>query len=409
MRQLFRDRDLRLLLAGESLSMFGDRAMFLVLGIWARSLTGSNAAAGLVFFAFGAPFLLAPLSGLLVDRVRRRPLMIVVDCAIGSVMFLLFLVHGREDVWLIYLVAALYGLSASVFASAQSALLTVMVRQERLGAANAAFQTLREGMRLVAPLVGAGLYATSGGATVAALDAGTFAASAIALALLRTRESDPVSPEHHFRAELVAGVRHIWATPPLKQIVVTTAVALLVVGFGETLVFAVLTKGLHRTPSFFGVLSALQGVGAVAGGVVAARALRVLGDGRLLGVGLACFGATCGLLVTPYLAVALVAMAIGGAGISWVIVAFGTAIQRRSPARLQGRVYSAADALVGTPQTVSIALGAGLSTIFDYRVLLGVMVLVTCGCAVYLVTPRTFSAGLPMGLTDAPIGSARGG
>jgi predicted MFS family arabinose efflux permease len=100
-RQLFRNRDLRLLLAGESLSMFGDRAMFLVLGIWARSLTGSNAAAGLVFFAFGAPFLLAPLSGLLVDRVRRRPLMIVVDCAIGSVMFLLFLVHGRGDVWLI--------------------------------------------------------------------------------------------------------------------------------------------------------------------------------------------------------------------------------------------------------------------------------------------------------------------
>jgi len=87
------------------------------------------------------------------------------------------------------------------------------------------------------------------------------------------------------------------------------------------------------------------------------RASRVLGDGRLLGVGLALFGVTCGLLATPSLPVVLAAMVIAGAGISWAIVAFGTAIQRRSPAHLQGRVYSAADALVGTPQTVSIALG----------------------------------------------------
>jgi hypothetical protein len=258
-----------------------------------------------------------------------------------------------------------------------------MVPLERLGEANAAFQTLREGMRLVAPLAGAGLYAASGGATVAALDAGTFAASAIALTLLRTRESDPVPPQHHFRAELIAGVRHIWATVALKQIVVTTAVALLVVGFSETLVFAVVTNGLHRTPSFFGVLIALQGVGAVAGGLVAARVLRVLGDGRLLGVGIALFGVMCALLAEPSLAVALAGMVIGGAGLSWAIVAFGAAIQRRSPARLQGRVYSAADALVGTPQTVSIALGAGLSTIFDYRALLGVLALVTCGCVLY--------------------------
>jgi MFS family permease len=408
MRRLVRDRDVRLLLAGESLSMFGDRAMFLVLGIWARSLTGSNAAAGLVFFAFSAPFLLAPLSGLLVDRVRRRPLMIVVDCAIGAAMFLLLLVHSRSDVWLLYVVAALYGLAASVFASAQSALLTVMVPDERLGEVNAAFQTFREGMRLVAPLAGAGLYAAAGGATVAALDASTFAASAVALSLLGTREREPVPPTHRFRAELAAGVRHIWGTLPLKQIVGATAVALLVIGFSETLIFAVLSQGLHRSPSFFGVLSALQGVGAVGGGLVAARVLGALGDGRLLGVGLACFGASCGLLAVPSLAVVAVAMLLAGAGISWAIVAFGTAIQRRSPGSLQGRVYSAADALVGTPQTLSIALGAGLSTLFDYRILFVVMALVTTACALYLLTRRTFLDALPAGVADGRAEPAAG-
>ena len=73
---LLRHRDARLLLAGQSLSLLGDRAMFLALGVWVKSLTGSSAAAGLVFFAYGLPGLTAPAAGLLVDRVRRRRLMI---------------------------------------------------------------------------------------------------------------------------------------------------------------------------------------------------------------------------------------------------------------------------------------------------------------------------------------------
>ena len=55
MRALFRDRDARLLLVGQALSLFGDRAMYLVLGIWVKTLTGSNAQAGLVFFVLALP------------------------------------------------------------------------------------------------------------------------------------------------------------------------------------------------------------------------------------------------------------------------------------------------------------------------------------------------------------------
>lgn len=79
MRRLFAQRDTRLLLAGQTLSMFGDSAMFLALGIWVKDLTGSNAAAGLLFFILVLPSLAAPLGGLVVDRRRRRPLMIGTD------------------------------------------------------------------------------------------------------------------------------------------------------------------------------------------------------------------------------------------------------------------------------------------------------------------------------------------
>src|SRR5919197_5791739 len=123
MRRLLAHRDARLLLTGETLSMFGDRALVIALGIWAKTLTGSNAAGGLIFFVIALPSLGAPLAGLLVDRVRRRTLMIATDCAVGAAVLLLLFVHGRAQLWLVYVVAGLYGTAGAVFGSAQSALL----------------------------------------------------------------------------------------------------------------------------------------------------------------------------------------------------------------------------------------------------------------------------------------------
>ena len=54
MRQLLADRDARLLLAGQTLSAFGDWAMLIVLAVWMKTLTGSSALAGLTFFVFAA-------------------------------------------------------------------------------------------------------------------------------------------------------------------------------------------------------------------------------------------------------------------------------------------------------------------------------------------------------------------
>jgi MFS family permease len=79
MRRLLSYRDARLLVGGQTLSAFGDWAMFIVLAIWMKTLTGSSARAGLVFFVLGLGSLAGPLGGLLADRLRRRPLMIACD------------------------------------------------------------------------------------------------------------------------------------------------------------------------------------------------------------------------------------------------------------------------------------------------------------------------------------------
>src|SRR5205823_8639027 len=96
-RKLLTRRDACLFLGGQLVSMFGDWALVLVLGIWAKSLTGSSADAGLVFFTFAVPALLAPLGGYVADRMRRKPLMIAVHLAIGLIILSLLFVHGRNQ------------------------------------------------------------------------------------------------------------------------------------------------------------------------------------------------------------------------------------------------------------------------------------------------------------------------
>src|SRR5207248_4642977 len=132
----------------------------------------------------------------------------------------------------------------------------------------------------------------------------------------------------------------------------------------------------HRPPSFFGVLASLQGAGAIAGGLTAPRLLRKLGDTKLVGLGLVGFAVGDSMFLVPSLAAVLVGFALAGVGIAWLIVAFATALQLRTPLAIQARVSAAADVSLSVPQTISIAAGAGLATVVDYRVLVVVMVVV---------------------------------
>ncbi len=60
MRRLISHRDARIYITGQSLSVIGDSALWLAMGIWVKILTGSNSAAGLTSFAFTCGFLAAP-------------------------------------------------------------------------------------------------------------------------------------------------------------------------------------------------------------------------------------------------------------------------------------------------------------------------------------------------------------
>jgi len=405
MRRLLRHRNARRYLIGQCFSLFGDTAMFLAMGIWVKVLTGSNGEAGLVFFAIAFAALLSPVAGMVVDRLPRRPLLLWSNLAGAAVVLLLLFVHGKDQLWLIYAVAFAYGLVYTFLSAGQSALLKVMLPHELIGDARGFLSTVREGLRLFGPLTGAGLFALAGGGVVAIVDAATFVIAAASLLFVKVEETRFEPEDVHWFVEMTAGIRHIWNSVVLRQMVIAGGVTLLVVGFAESVCFAVVAQGLHRPPTFLGVVIAVQGVGAVMGGPSAAPLARRVGEGPLMGLGLVAVAAGSGLFAIPAMAGVMAGAVLFGIGLPWIVVGAYTMLQLRTPLELQGCVSAAADTILSTPQTVSIALGAWLVGIVDYKVLLYVMAGTVLLAAGYLLSRREQWEKLPPPGIAAPVAS----
>lgn len=99
MRKAFRQPGFTRLFAGLTTSMLGDSVLLLVLSMWVKTLTGSNGAAGLTFFWMLVPALFAPLYGMYIDRIKRKPLLVWGNVLSALMVLSLLAVGDAGDVW----------------------------------------------------------------------------------------------------------------------------------------------------------------------------------------------------------------------------------------------------------------------------------------------------------------------
>ncbi|MFD9328294.1 MFS transporter [Streptomyces sp. NPDC060065] len=370
--RVLRDRNAGLYLSAVVVSGFGSSALWLVSGIWVKDLTGSDGLAALCVFALWAPTLIGPALGTLADRVRRRPLLIAANLLLAALLPALFAVDAPDRLWILFAVLLVYGATGVVHDAAESALIASAVDKSLLGDFNGLRMTANEGMKLVAPLAGAGLYAVYGGARVALLDAVTFALAAGVYALLRLRETPPPKATAGWRTQTAEGARHLWAHPRLRPLVLAGGTTMLFAGVNGATVYAVV-EGLGHSPAYVGLLYAVQGAGSVAIGLAAGPLLRRLGEQRFAGYGIALTALAVTARALPYDTVALASAAAVGIGLPCVLIAALTAVQRETPAALLGRTAATANTLMFAPNAIGLALGAGLVELVDHQLLLAAL------------------------------------
>jgi DHA3 family tetracycline resistance protein-like MFS transporter len=263
-----RHRDFRLLWAGMTVSLVGD-GIFLVAMAWqAYELWNAPAALSILGIGMTIPtiaFLLP--AGVLSDRLDRRTIMLVSDVGRAVIIALLAALSLAGTLTFLQLVVlvALYGVGTAFFIPAFDAIVPDLVPSADLPAANALDQFVRPiALRLAGPALGGALVAGFGTGAAFALDAASFAASTVAVFLMRP----PAHPRsEHAESPLLAvreGLRFVRRRVWLWGTLLSAAFAYLAfLGPAEVLLPYVVKNDLHASAGDLGLVFAAGGVGAV--------------------------------------------------------------------------------------------------------------------------------------------------
>jgi MFS family permease len=317
-------------------------------------LTDNNAVAVGVTMALqlGPQLLLVPWSGLIADRFDRRKLLMATQTAMAllGVALGFMVLFGVAELWHVYAFAFALGVVSAIDAPARQAFVSELVSEKDLPNAVSLNSASFNAARLVGPAAAGLLTVAVGAGWVFLINAVTFAATLLSLALLR-RDKLRVAPRApHANGQLLEGFRYVSKRPDILAIMI----AVFIIGtFG--LNFAIFTATMARVEfdhgaGEFGLLSSVLAIGSVTGALLSARRERP--RMRIIFTAAAAFGIACAVaaLMPTFLTFALSLILVGFASITFMTTA-NSFVQTTTDPVMRGRVMALYMAIFvgGTP------------------------------------------------------------
>jgi MFS family permease len=352
----------RLLVTGQFASTIGDYCYAVALPWLVLSNHGSAALLGAVLACYGVPrTVLIPVGGILADKIGPRRLMLLADLGRCLLVAVLAVLAARHTASLVALgpTAALIGAGEGLFLPASFSILPSLLDGERLGAGNALSSAAVQAGSLIGPAVGGALVAITGASTAAfAIDAVSFAISALTLAFIRPAREQAgavisglrsASDEGRDHPEAPASeraneqahkhvLRLIFRWRPMRVILITTVAANLASGgMGEVALPSLVHS--HWGAGGYGTLLACLAAGALIGTLAATRTTRLARPAIFISVLFLVNGLADALV--PFLGGevgAAGALLVGGAVNGMGNVVAITMLQKAIPPALTGRI-----------------------------------------------------------------------
>jgi MFS family permease len=284
--ELWRDRGFVRLWAANAISQLGTQVTLLALPLAALYILKASALGVALLRSFAVlPFLLFSLpAGVWVDRLRRRPLMIVADfgraAAIASIPVAYWL--GDLTMAQLYVVSAIHGLLSVIFDVSYLSFLPTLVGRERLGEANSKLLGTQSVASLAGPTLAGGLVSVFGAAVAVLADAVSFLLSSAFVTTIRGREQRPEPTGTRARSELAEGLRYVFAQPYLRTLTIWISAGNLFTSALFALFIVYFVRDLHLGAATIGWLSALINVGFIAAALVNGRLVRRFGVGPMI-------------------------------------------------------------------------------------------------------------------------------
>ena len=358
-----RHRDFRLFFAGQGTSQIGTWLQLVATSWLVYRLSESTFLLGLAAFAIQIPFLfLAPLAGLLVDRLEPRRVLLVTNSisALQAVTMFSLVATGHVAPWHLIAGNLVLGLVNACDAPARQAILIQLVRGKAdLPNAIALNSTMMNGARFVGPMLGGALIATLGEAWSFGLNSLSYFALLAALVRMTPGERRHAPLEKGILRQLAAGARYAYGFLPARSALLLCAATSVSVGSYTALLPWFAREAFHGDSRTLGFLIGAAGCGAVSGMVYLATRPSARGLLRLLPWMAGISGAALvAFTLAPSLAVALPALYFVGMGLMLVAASTNTVLQTIVADELRGRVASLyVMSFIGTAPIGALAAG----------------------------------------------------
>ncbi|GGL14286.1 MFS transporter [Planomonospora parontospora] len=367
---LGRHADFNRLWAGQTISNFGDKISLLALPTIAIvTLGGGPVEVGVLGTLRFLPFfLLAPLAGLVADRVSRRSIMIAADLGRFLALASIPVAFALDAVTLphLYVVAAVVGVLTTFFEVSYQSWLPQLIGTENLVEGNTKLQISRSLAEALGAGAGGALMQVLGAARAVTVDAFTFLVSLVALLFIRHREvrEQVEGRKASAAADMKEGMRTLFGTPVLRSLFVSNVVVNFGAAIGDALILVYAYNVLGLSPGQVGIAWAVMAVFVIVGAVLSEQVAKALTLGRTLVLVAVVLGA--GYILVPS------AGAVGGfAGLLVVQAVLGfvspifdihvlSLVQGVTPNDQMGRVGGTALAAVYGALSVGYAVGGVL-------------------------------------------------
>ncbi len=263
-----RHRNYRPYWSGQLISLMGTNMQTTAQAWLVLQLTHNALQLGLVgAFQFLPVLLFSLFGGVLADRWPKRRVLLVTQTAamLQALAIWALVATGTIQLWHIYVLAFLLGVTSSLDQPTRSAFVVELVGRDDLPNAVALNSSLVNLARIVGPGIGGVLIAATGVTLLFLLNALSFLAVIAGLALIQSNQlhAQATRAQQKTWQSLREGVQYVWKTPVVALVIVVVGLVLL---FGSN--FSVLlplfaTDVLHVGATGFGFLSAALGVGSL--------------------------------------------------------------------------------------------------------------------------------------------------
>lgn len=337
-------RNYRLFVGGQLVSLVGTWMQTVAQAWLIYRLTGSPVLLGLIGFAGQIPvFLLAPLGGVIADRVDRHRILLATQASMMGLALALaaLTLSDRILIWQIFAIASLLGVANAFDIPARQAFVAELVPRDALVNAIALNSSMFNGARVVGPGIAGIVVAGVGEGWCFLINGLSYVA--VLTALLRMTPERPLRRVEHASAwqSVVEGFEFAWKTRPVRALLLLLGLVSLM-GMPYSVLMPIFAdRVLGGGADAYGILMSASGIGALLAAVSLTMRRTVTGLGRWVAVSATGFG-VCLIAFSSSRSLPLSALLLVPVGyfMMFEMASSNTLIQSMVPDRLRGRVMA---------------------------------------------------------------------